>query len=200
MEMAWRWPQVGDKVPLHRERGGGEGDENTPTRSMETWCLRRGQGGSRGRLGRGVTWTQTPRKHIFFLRGIKNGHPQNDTFGPPVAHPERVRAGLLNWVHICDTHRWWTYLMCVWDGPAFFGAAEFLQKILAFLVDGPRPPFPPPGPGSGSGSASSGRPGPPRATRYHSCGCPSRRRSHPDSLGPWGFPPDSGYPGDPEVR
>ena len=32
MEMAWRWPQVGDKVPLHRERGGGEGEENTATR------------------------------------------------------------------------------------------------------------------------------------------------------------------------
>ena len=57
--------QPSPPIRLPREREGGQPDENILLRSFETKSMPGGQGGSKERLARGVTWGQTPQKHRF---------------------------------------------------------------------------------------------------------------------------------------
>ncbi len=118
-------------------RGGREElGENIALRLWGPLCLGTSKDPVWGRLGRGVSWGLTPQKHRFWGGEADLYHIMSPPFWHLFGPPQRVRAGVLNRVRTCGTHRWWIYLMCVWDGPACFWAVEYLDRIHAFHQHG----------------------------------------------------------------
>ena len=64
---------------------------------------------------RGGGWTGVGPPINTDFEGPEIGHPKRPPFWDLFGPPQRVRAGLLNWVHTCGTYRWSTYPMCVTD-------------------------------------------------------------------------------------